>query len=191
MVVTPNSRRRSSRSAYLRAAADLDAAPAHLLAEINAKILVEAARRISSRRMISTTSLAEAVEDAGELDRNIAAADDYDALGQSWQVERLVRRDHVLDAGIREDFGPAADRDQNIVGGIASAGDLDRMRVDKDATAVDDLDAAVIQHVDVDLRQPTDLLVLGGDQYGQSNCAGGTLQPKPAASANASANCAP
>ena len=58
--------------------------------------------------------------------------------------------------------------------------------------ALDDLDAAVLQHVDVDAAKPVDLLVLGGDQARPIEAsAAPRVQPKPAASAKASANCAP
>ena len=61
---------------------------------------------------------AQAVEDAGELDGDVAAADDHDALGQLGQVEGLVRGDGVLDARERRGIhGPAAGGDQDLVGG--------------------------------------------------------------------------
>ena len=60
----------------------------------------------------------------------------------------------------------AAGGDQDVVGGVMARGDLNRVRVDEDRAALDDLDAAVLEHVDVDLLQPIELLVLGGDQNG-------------------------
>ena len=43
---------------------------------------------------------AETVEDAGELRRDIAAADDDHALGQALDVENLVRGDGQTTAGL-------------------------------------------------------------------------------------------
>src|SRR5262249_18501326 len=134
---------------YLGAAADVDPAPAHLLAEIKPQILIEAAQHLLAPDDLDDLA-AETVENAGELDRDVAAADNHDAVRRGGQVERLVRRDHLLDAGDLRRLRPAADRDQDLVGGIAPAADLDRVRVDDDAAAVHDLHAGVVQHVDVD-----------------------------------------
>src|SRR3546814_8482369 len=41
---------------------------------------------------------AKTVEDAGELDRDIAASNDHDAARQGFEFEYLVRRDSMLDA---------------------------------------------------------------------------------------------
>ena len=62
-----------------------------------AQVVVEAAQDVLAA--IDQRHLrAEAVEDAGELDRDIAAALHQDALRQLLEVEGLVRGDHVLDA---------------------------------------------------------------------------------------------
>ena len=66
---------------------------------------------------------AEAVEDAGELDGDIAAALDQDALRQLLEMEGLVRRDDVLEAGdLRAEMRRAAGRDQDRLGANARAG---------------------------------------------------------------------
>jgi hypothetical protein len=58
-------------------------------------------RSTRSRRITMSTCAAEPVEDAGELDRDVAAADDGDPLGQRvGQMERLVRRDREIAARI-------------------------------------------------------------------------------------------
>ena len=118
------------------------AAPAHLLTEINADVLVEPAEHISAPDNLDDLA-AEAVEDAGELDRDIAAADDHDAVRQLLEVERLVRRDHMLDAGNLRGLGPGADRDEDVFRRVAFAVDLDRVRIDDHAAPVDDLDPAL------------------------------------------------
>src|SRR5205814_6609021 len=96
---------------------------------------------------------AEPVEDAGELDGNIAATDDDDAARQGGQVERLVRRDHMLDAGDVRHRRVRASGDQNLVGGVSSAVDLDRVRIDENSPPLNQLDPAVLQHVAIDLRE--------------------------------------
>ena len=70
----------------------------------------------------------------------------------------------MLDAGDVRHRWMAAGRDQDIFGGVAPPADFDGVRVDQDPAALDDLDAAVPQHVDVDLLEPVELLVFGGDQ---------------------------
>jgi len=124
---------------------DLDAAAAHLLGQCNAEIVIEAVEQLLTPDQLDDLA-AEAAEDAGELDRDIAAADDDNLAGQLRQVERLVRRDHMLDAGdVRHGRMPAGG-DQDILGGVTPAGDLDRVRVEEDAAPLDDLDPAVLQH---------------------------------------------
>ena len=62
-----------------------------------AHVVVEAAQDVLAA--IDQRHLgAEPVEDAGELDRDIAAALDENALRQLLQMERLVRGDDVLEA---------------------------------------------------------------------------------------------
>src|ERR1700730_10839514 len=134
----------------VRAAADVDAAPPHLLAEIDADVLVEPAQYLRAPDELDDLA-SEAIEDAGELDRDIAAADDDDALRQVRPVERFVGRDHMLDAGDRRGLGPAAGRDQDVLRRVALAVDLDGVRIDDHAAPVDDLHLRVVQHVDVDL----------------------------------------
>ncbi len=149
----------------MRAGVDLDAAATHLLGERNADVVVEAVEQLLAPDQLDDLD-AKAVEDAGELDRDIAAADDHDATRQLRQVERLVRRDHVLDAGNVWHRRMASGGEQDVVGGVMASADFDRVRVGEDSAALDDLDAAVLQHVDVDLLQPIELFVLGGDQDG-------------------------
>ena len=81
---------------------------------------------------------AEAVEDVGELDRDVAAAGNDDRLRQDGQVERLVGEDAVLVAGQRRmRVGPAAGGDQDLVGGDGAvlALDADRVAVDEHGAA--------------------------------------------------------
>ena len=84
---------------------DPDAALLHLGAQMLAHVVVEAAQDVFAA--IDQRHLgAEPVEDAGELDRDVAAALDQDALRQLLEMERLVRRDDMLEAGdIRAERG--------------------------------------------------------------------------------------
>src|SRR5215472_5758241 len=70
----------------------------------------------------------------------------------------------MLDARNVGRLWPRSGGDQNILGSVAAAGDLDSMRVEQSRVAVDDLDTAVLQHTDVDLAESADLLVLRFDQ---------------------------
>src|SRR4051812_40114052 len=60
---------------------------------------------------------AEPMENASELDRDIATALDQNMLGQAIQMKRLVRRDNVFDTrNCRPDPGRAARGDENMSG---------------------------------------------------------------------------
>ena len=69
---------------------DLDAAPAHLLRQRDAQIVVKAVEQFLAPDDFDDVA-AETAEDTGELDRDIAAPDDDDLARQRRQIERLVR----------------------------------------------------------------------------------------------------
>ena len=72
------------------AASDVDAAPAHLVAQMLAHVIVEATQNILAA--INQRHLAaEPCKNAGELNRNIAAALDENSLRQFCQMKCLVR----------------------------------------------------------------------------------------------------
>ena len=100
---------------------DLDAAILHLVMQMPAHVVVEAAQDVFAA--VDQRHLrAEPVEDAGELDGDIAAALDQNALGQVAEVKRLVRRDGVLEAGdARRRMGRGAGRHQDGFGVDARA----------------------------------------------------------------------
>ena len=101
---------------------DGDALLLHLGAHVLADVLVETAQNVVAAIDHGHVG-AEAGKDAGEFQRDIAAALDHDALRQFGEVKRLVGGDHVLDAG---DFPPvvgrAAGRDQDVFCGDLFAG---------------------------------------------------------------------
>ena len=75
-----------------------DALLLHLLAHMRAHVVVEAAQDVVAaidQRHVG----AEACKDAGEFQRDVAAALDQDALRLLLKVKHLVGGDHVLDAG--------------------------------------------------------------------------------------------
>ena len=109
---------------------------------------------------------AEAGKNAGEFDRDIAAALDHHAARQFRQVERLVRRDGVLDAGnvVAKARRPAGrDQDMGRPDAIA-AGHLHGVGIGQRGAVLDDFDAGLFQERAVGRFQPPDLLVFVGDQ---------------------------
>jgi hypothetical protein len=125
---------------------------------------------------------AETVEDAGELDRYVAAADDHDRLRQPLQVERLVRVDRVLDAGDRRHDRPAAGRDQYVAGRDRAAVLLEAhgVRALDGGTGGDDLDLRALEVGAVGLLEAVDLLVLVRDELRpveRRTCTGGRHRP--------------
>src|ERR1700760_1690957 len=128
------------------------AAAPHLLRQRDADVVVEAVEELLAADQLDDLS-AETVEYAGELDGDITAADDDDAARQGGQVERLVGRDHMLDAGDVGHRRVRAGRNQDLVGGVGPAANLDRMRIHEHSPPLDQVDPAVLQHVAIDLRQ--------------------------------------
>ena len=107
---------------------------------------------------------AQPAEDAGELDRDIAAADDDDALGQFRQEKGVVGGDDMPAAVEVGHERPPADGDQDLVGRDPLAADIQHMVVDKDGAAVEDFSPRPFDQPLIDAVQPGDLAVLVGDQ---------------------------
>ena len=106
------------------------------------------------------------IEDAGEFDGDITAADDGDALGHLGEMKNLVRGDGVFDAGDIGQRRAPAGGDQDGLGGDFFTADIQRMRIDKSRPGAIGLDAGIAQDRAVDGFQAVDFLVLGGDQAG-------------------------
>src|SRR3954469_2020984 len=83
---------------------------------------------------------AEAGKDAGEFQRDVAAALNDDAPGQFLEVKHLVGGDDVLDAGDRLPvIGGTAGGDQDVFcGQNLAAGETHRVRVHKFGARLDD-----------------------------------------------------
>src|SRR3546814_19849 len=104
------------------------------------------------------------VEDAGEPDGDVTAADDDDALRQFVEEERLVRRDDVLPAGDVRQPRPAAGRDEDIFRRDDPAADPDGVRILDGGAVLDHRAAGIGQKSVVDLVEAADLPVLVRDQ---------------------------
>ena len=147
----------------LTAQDDLDAALLDLARQMGAHVVVEAAQDV--RAAIDQGRLdAQTGEDARELDRDITAACDQDALGQFRQMEGFFGGDGVFDA--RQVLGlprAAAGGDQDLFGGegLVLADNLDGVGVLHHGAAVDQIDARLAQVGGIDARQARDLDVLG------------------------------
>ena len=144
---------------------DGDALLLHLGAQMGADVLVEAAQDVLAaidQRHVG----AETGEDAGKLQRDIAAALDHDALRQRFQVKHLVRGNHMLDAGDRLPVvRRAAGRDQHVFCGHRLAGrEPQRVRVLEHRAGLDDAGAGFLHVGGIGGFQPRDFPVLVGDQ---------------------------
>ena len=93
---------------------DGDALLLHLAANMSANVFIEAAQNVVAAIDHRDVG-AEAGEDAGEFQRDIAAGLDHDPLRQLRKMKGLVGGDHVLDAGDRGAMvGRAAGGDQDV-----------------------------------------------------------------------------
>lgn len=114
---------------------------------------------------------AEGVEHAGELDGDVAGADEGDLLGLDVDVEEAVRVGAELGAGdFRGDGGVAADGDEDLLGldgglGAVVEGDLGLVLAGQAGPAVEVLDLVVVEVALVDAVEALDVgvaLVLEG-----------------------------
>ncbi len=148
----------------LGAQQDLDAALLHLLGQVGAHVVVEAAQDVGAA-MDQGRLDAQAVEDAGELHGDIAAADDHDPLGQlgRWKASFEVMACSMpgRSCGIHG-RPPVAIRILSAVTVCAWPLDLDGVGVDqRGALPWTSSAPAFCRLADVDARQPGDLVVLG------------------------------
>ena len=144
---------------------DGDALLLHLGAHVGADVLVETAQDVVAAIDHGDIG-AVAGEDAGELQRDIAAALDHDALRQFGEVKGLVGGNHVLDArDFRPVIGPAAGGDQHMFRFYGLAGrEPNRVGVFQHRAGLDDVPAGLLDIGGVDALEAGDLLVLVGDQ---------------------------
>ena len=101
-----------------------------------AQILIEAAQNLLAAIELRHLA-AQAVEDAGELHRDVAAAEHGDAPGQFFELEGLVRGDAVF---ARETFGTHRMRAigyEDLLRRDASTRDLRRMGIEQPRPAFD------------------------------------------------------
>ncbi len=145
-------------------AADADALLFHFPGEAGPHVLVEAAKDVGGADDLGDLD-ADGVVDPGELDGDVAAADDDEAVRQLGHVERLVRAHDVLDAGNVRRRRPAAGGDEDLLGGDAAPVDLDGMGIRQPAGAFDELDVVVSENAPVDALQTVEFGVLALDQH--------------------------
>src|SRR5262249_38208325 len=107
------------------------------------------------------------VENAGELDRDIAATLDQDARRQFVQMKRLVRGDHVFDPGDRGTKSwrsAGGDEDVPRPDFFAGGEKTPLMSVSQYGTAFDELDARAFERRGIGELKPRDFPVLVGDE---------------------------
>lgn len=107
---------------------------------------------------------AEPVEDRGELDGDVAAADHQHAARQALEEERFVGGDRVFLAGNVRHLRPATGGDENVLGAETLAVHLDVVRIEQTGVTFEQGHPAVHQQVAVDPVEPLDLAVLVADQ---------------------------
>ncbi len=110
----------------------------HFRREGVADVVVETAQE-QRTAVVQHDLAAKAVEDAGKLDRDVAAAGDEDFLRLAVKVEDLVRCDAALRARDRRLERTAPGGDEDLVGGEELVADLDGVAIAEGGAALDDL----------------------------------------------------
>jgi hypothetical protein len=142
---------------------DLDALLAHLVTQEMPQIVVEAAQEV--RAPVELRDLrAQALHDAGELDRDITAADHDDAFRELLQIEHVVGDRSMFTAPDVGHEGLAAGGNQDMVRGDGLAPDLHRVRPHHGGAGLVDRHPGIAQDPLVDAVQALDLGALVGDQ---------------------------
>ncbi len=135
----------------------------HRLRQRFAQIVVETAQR--QRLAHHDMHLAaQAREDGGELDGDVAAAQQHHALRPLGQEERVVGDDAVFAAGELRRPRAAAGRDDDAFGADDPAADIEPVRVDEGRRRLEALYARAVQQARIDAVEPPDFGVLVGDQ---------------------------
>src|SRR5205823_1769620 len=94
---------------------------------------------------------AETCEDAAQLDGDVAAADDCDALGPRGELEEAVRGDPELGSRNRRQAGMPAGGDHDVIGREHPPGRGDAARIDEAARTAQQLHLALREVRGVDL----------------------------------------
>ncbi len=106
----------------------------------------------------------QALEDARELDGNVATAHHQHPTWQAFEVEGFVGGDRQFLARDVRDLRPATGRDEDVLRGVALAFHLHFIGAGQACVALQQGDAAVDQQVAVDAVEALDLAVLVGNQ---------------------------
>ena len=151
---------------------DGDALSLHRLVQAFAHVLVKAAQgEVLADHEVDLG--AEAGEDAGEFDGDIAPAEDDDAVGECGEVERIIGDDGVFAAREGRAHRAAAGGDDDALGGDFPAADIQRMGVEEGGAGVET--GAGRHQAAIGAVEAVDLLVLGGDQARPVMPAGGDV----------------
>ena len=135
----------------------------HLVLQVITQRAVEAAQEqltAIEQLGIGTT----AMEDRGELHRDIATADHQHAPRQGFEIERFIGCDGMFTPRNRRHVGPAASSDQDVLGRVLLALDFDGMGIDQARMRLQQGYAAIHQDAAVDAVQSLDFPVLVGNQ---------------------------
>src|SRR2546429_3722632 len=100
---------------------------------------------------ISTLPLHDALPIAAQLDSDVAAADDCDALGLGGELEEAVRGDPELGSRNRRQAGMPAGGDHDVIGREHPPGRGDAARIDEAARTAQQLHLALREVRGVDL----------------------------------------
>ena len=139
--------------------AQVDALRGHLVTGELAHLAVEAAQE--QLAAVDQVGLAaQAIEDAGELHGDIAAAQHQEALGEVVEVEHLVGAQRKLAARELGDPGPAAHRHQDLRGAVHLVAHRDAMGIQYPGPGVDQADPGAIQQARIDAVEALDLAYL-------------------------------
>src|SRR5690242_17947636 len=107
---------------------------------------------------------AECGKDAGELDRDVTRSQDGHALWHARQIECIVGNDPEFRTWYRQSHWISAGADHDVFGGDALAANVERMWINEGCMGFEDGRARIVEQSLVDTVEPTDLLVLRGDQ---------------------------
>src|SRR3546814_13257639 len=99
---------------------------------------------------------AETVENAGELDRDIASSDDHDAARQGFEFEDLVRRDAMLCAVNIRNCRLRPRGDQYFLGGQMQTSNVDGIWSDDPCPAVKEVYIVRGQRLAIQPLEPAD-----------------------------------
>lgn len=119
---------------------------------------------------------AERLHHASDLHRDVARTDHGNPLGLVLQVKETVGVDTQLGTRDRRNFRAATGGDQDVVGRVVLAIDLDGVAADEAGEALDHGDLVLAQHVLIGLVDAADVGLAGLDQLGPAEVVEGGVE---------------